>query len=174
MIFTAITDSQSPAYQAAYGLIKEAFPIQERRTDADQVATLANPHYQLLQVQLDEEASPIGVVGLWDCQFFYFIEHLVTAPQSRNGGMGGRILQALKDYLEKPIVLEVELGTDDLKRRRIGFYQRHQFKYQNYDYQQPSYHRGAALDMALMTYPDDLSPDQFEAVKAMLYQRVYL
>ncbi len=81
-----------------------------------------------------------------------------------------RFLAGRKD----PVVLEVEMPTDALSKRRIGFYERLGFVLDHHTYFQPPYRSGEAfLEMRLMTYGELNLERSFERLKAILYQNVY-
>ena len=92
----------------------------------------------------------------------------------RNGGIGSKAFKAYLEQLDKPVVLEVEMPTDEMSRRRIGFYERLGLKLDTHTYFQPPYRKGDDfLEMRLMTYgPIDLKKD-FNRVKEMIHKHVY-
>ena len=74
----------------------------------------------------------------------------------RNRGYGGRTLEILKEMYER-MVLEAEPPTDDLRSRRIAFYERNGFSKNDYPYLQPPYRPGETrVPLVLMSYPSRL------------------
>ena len=72
------------------------------------------------------------------------------------------------------IVLEAEEPTDDITRRRIGFYQRQGFVLQDVPYQQPPYRSGDEwFPMKLMTLREKDFLAQYNRVKNAIYKEAY-
>ncbi|MCS2918128.1 hypothetical protein NXW71_08215 [Parabacteroides merdae] len=66
------------------------------------------------------------------------------------------------------------MPTDEMSKRRIGFYERLGFKLDNQVYHQPPYREGGEwLEMRLMTYGDVDAEHSFELVKNCLHKNVY-
>lgn len=122
------------------------------------------------------EAHPqyAGFLTAWDFNDFIYLEHFAIDEAARNGGIGGKALKQFLASCRVPIVLEVEIPTDDLSKRRIGFYERLGFQLDTHLYYQPPYRQGGpTLEMRLMTYGDLPLSASFEAVKTTLYKNVY-
>ena len=84
------------------------------------------------------------------------------------------MLQELVRKYQKQICLEVELPEDELTRRRIGFYERNGFVFNEYPYIQPPISKGKSpVPLRIMTYGSAITQDTFEEMKRVLYQRVY-
>ena len=94
------------------------------------------------------------------------------APEARNGGLGGRFLDGLT--ADRPCVLEVELPETDLARRRIGFYRRHGFAWNDYPYMQPALRpTESPIPLRLMTRNAPLPEEEFHRLKKEIYKTVY-
>lgn len=154
-------------------LLVSAFPQEEHRelsmqrefTDTNKLF-----HNNILLV----EGSPIGLLSYWDFDHFIYVEHFAIHPDHRNGGIGQQALQSLQQKVQRPIVLEVELPTDEMSKRRIEFYQRQGFTLCQKSYQQPPYRKGdGLLPMYLMIQGSLDMEDVFNEVKAMIYKEVY-
>lgn len=159
-------------FQAAYQLIEDAFPYEERRTLEAQIEVMANKQYQLLAFKQNQQIA--GILGVWDCGPFYFIEHFTTHVNFRNQGLGTKLLRVFQNEISKPIVLEVESGNSPLEQSRIAFYQRHGFHLNTREYFQPSYHGDPdKVPLFLMAYPNPLSEDEHAQVSQIIYQCVY-
>ena len=75
---------------------------------------------------------------------------------------------------EDPVVLEVEMPTEEMSKRRIGFYERLGFVLDHHVYFQPPYRRGEALlEMRLMTHGELDLERSFKRVKTIIHQNVY-
>ena len=114
------------------------------------------------------------MISYWNMGDFFYIEHFAIDPQLRNGGYGKRVLEAIKEQLHGPIVLEVEEPTDEMSTRRINFYKRLGFILHEKPYMQPPYRKGeSGLPMFLMAYGTMDLDNDFEKVKNTLYKEVY-
>ena len=102
------------------------------------------------------------------------MEHFAIDASARNGGIGGESMKQFMALCDTPVVLEVEIPTEEMSKRRIGFYERLGYVLDNHVYFQPPYRPGEpSLEMRLMTHGKiDLSKS-FEDVKNNLYRYVY-
>ena len=115
-----------------------------------------------------------GFLAVWEFESFIYIEHFAVDPSLRNSGTGSAMLKELVKQYQKPICLEVELPEDELTRRRIGFYERNGFVFNEYPYIQPPISKGKSpVPLRIMTYGSAITQDTFEEMKRVLYQRVY-
>ena len=105
---------------------------------------------------------------------YTYVEHFAIDPAARNGGIGAEAMKQFLVFCGTPVVLEVEMPTDEMSKRRIGFYERLGFKLDNQVYHQPPYREGGEwLEMRLMTYGDVDLEHSFELVKNCLHKNVY-
>jgi RimJ/RimL family protein N-acetyltransferase len=103
-----------------------------------------------------------------------YVEHFAIDETARNGGFGAVAMKQFIEQATHPVVLEVELPTDELSRRRIGFYERLGFIPDSHAYQQPPYNKGDSwLPMQLMAYGRIDLGERFDDIKACLYKEVY-
>lgn len=149
-----------------------SFPDSERRELNElQQLMMSQPRFHVEAAIGDDGFE--GFVSWWDFDTFIYIEHLAVLPQLRGGGIGG----AMVDYLAAHgtnLLLEVDLPTTDIARRRIAFYQRHGLHlWSDVDYVQPPYAEGLpAVPMALMT-SEQMSRSALEAAVIVLRHDVY-
>ena len=103
-----------------------------------------------------------------------YIEHFAVDPDCRNGGLGGKILQKVIEDTDMRICLEVELPETEMAARRIGFYERNGFYYNDYFYMQPPIAEGRnAIPLRLMTTGGPLDEKEFSRMQGLLYKNVY-
>ncbi|MGM9809484.1 MAG: GNAT family N-acetyltransferase [Paludibacteraceae bacterium] len=188
------------AYSWLERLWLDSFPRNERRdTDAQRYNTDMRTNFHCLLAEDDGKA--VGFITYWHFGDFCYGEHLATDPSCRNKGYGAKILSALDNHLltlntqrstfnsqhttlssqrstlnvPLPFVLEVEMPTDELSRRRIAFYERNGFAlWRDCAYQQPPYRpEDTPLPMLLMVR-GSLDPTRdFARVKATIHREVY-
>ena len=116
-----------------------------------------------------------GFITLWKFDKFLYIEHFAVVESMRGCGIGGKILEnIIAKYREQPIVLEVEIPSNNLARRRIGFYEKYGFNiWESVDYVQPPYEAdGQNVPMKLMSR-NIPTPSFLHDCVAVMYRNVY-
>ena len=158
-----------------YDVLKASFPYNERRAKYDVKNLLKNKREVFLKIIFNGKI--IGVIAYRDVDKIRFFEYFAISPEFRSKGIGSIALEKfIADFSVTTLdtlVLEVERPTDDVKKRRIAFYNRFGFRLNDYDYNQPNYHTGRPVGMFLMTYKKELSFTDFNIVKEVLYKNVY-
>ncbi len=171
-MFQQVTNTEE--FEMVYPILQEAFPQTEVREKQAQQALLQKAAYRLYQIKDDKDAVA-GVLAIWElAEDFVYIEHFAICPEKRNGGFGGYILEEFIKWCGKNVVLEVELPEDDLKKRRIGFYERHGFLMNDYPYLQPPMRKGQDfLPLRLMTNPHRINEEMYTKYRKLIYENVY-
>jgi GNAT superfamily N-acetyltransferase len=156
-------------FDEIYSELERSFPSEERRDEPDALAVMDDPSYAVY-FALDGEVR-VGLITVWEVSEYLFVEHFAVYEKYRNRGYGKDILELLKS-IGKPIFLEVEPPLDEMKKRRIGFYQRSGFKQNSFDYVQPPYRpTDKVTPLIIMSYPCEIS-DAGPIIKE-LYRKVY-
>ena len=150
-----------------YRIMQASFSDDEYRPYDEQLALFEEPEYRIYYM-------PAGFLAVWEFESFIYIEHFAVDPALRNSGTGSAMLQELVKQYQKPICLEVELPEDELTRRRIGFYERNGFVFNEYPYIQPPISKGKSpVPLRIMKYGEAITRETFEAMKNVLYRSVY-
>ena len=150
-----------------YRIMQSSFSDDDYRPDDEQLALFEEPEYRIYYM-------PAGFLAVWEFESFIYIEHFAVDPALRNSGTGSAMLQELVKQYQKPICLEVELPEDELTRRRIGFYERNGFVFNEYPYIQPPISKGKSpVPLRIMTYRSEITREEFQKMKEILYRRVY-
>ena len=150
-----------------YRIMQASFSDDEYRPYDEQLALFEEPEYRIYYM-------PAGFLAVWEFESFIYIEHFAVDPALRNSGTGSAMLQELVKQYQKPICLEVELPEDELTRRRIGFYERNGFVFNEYPYIQPPISKGKSpVPLRIMTSGEAITRETFEAIKNVLYRSVY-
>lgn len=161
-------------FEKIYPILEESFPVTELREKEEQKRLLLDPSYRLYGVKAEGEDAYRAAIGAWDIGDFLFIEHLAVSSVHRSGGFGGKVLDQFIEWKAKPTVLEVEVPEDEMSKRRVGFYQRHQFVYNEFPYFQPPIRAGQDfLPLRIMSRPDTINQEAFERQKKLIYKIVY-
>ena len=150
-----------------YRIMQASFSDDEYRPYDEQLALFEEPEYRIYYM-------PAGFLAVWEFESFIYIEHFAVDPALRNSGTGSAMLQELVKQYQKPICLEVELPEDELTRRRIGFYERNGFVFNEYPYIQPPISKEKSpVPLRIMTYRSEITREEFQKMKEILYRRVY-
>lgn len=153
-------------------IYEKSFPIEERR-DFSLVLDICKTDSLSLNLIYDKETM-VGILNYWDFNDFLYIEHLAVSEQYRNKKIASKVLEQLNAQ-NKLIILEVELPTDELSRRRIGFYQRNSFSIQPFTYFQPPYRKGEErIKMHLMANTQlPINKTKYDEVVGIIEKKVY-
>ena len=150
-----------------YRIMQASFSDDEYRPYDEQLALFEEPEYRIYYM-------PAGFLAVWEFESFIYIEHFAVDPALRNSGTGSAMLKELVKQYQKLICLEVELPEDELTRRRIGFYERNGFVFNEYPYIQPPISKGKSpVPLRIMTYKSEITREEFQKMKEILYRRVY-
>lgn len=154
-----LNSSNARLFDEAIRLYRDAFPKEERRDKDEQSRILENEAYHFEFILDGDELC--GIALFWELEELIFLEHFAIKPSMRSMGLGSTVLEILKKK-EKRLLLEIEPPTDELTKRRYGFYKRCGFV------MNPYYHIQAKLrcgdgDVVLnvLSYPDVLSEREY-------------
>lgn len=173
---TEITNRADVDYQTIETLYLESFPAQER-LPFEVLHLGARPsgiYYKLEKVMIDDRC--VGLMSSVESSSFILLFYIATLPTVRGGGIGVQLLEALKlrCSTERPLIAEVEYVTDDITRRRVGFYERNDLTIQPYNYTMPDQtNPNQSVALHIMAWPTELTPSQFEAINESLLHQVY-
>ncbi len=160
-------------FDKIYELMKISFPIDEYRPYKKQKDLLNNNKYSIYGL-LDAENQIKVFISLWDFDSFIYIEHFAVNPKYRNEGLGSKILFEISCIFNKMICLEVEPPEDEMTKRRINFYQRNNFYFNDYQYIQPPMDIGKNfIKLYIMTSKSLINEIEFNKIKKTLYLEVY-
>ena len=167
-----ITSSEDQNLLPLIELYISSFPEEERR-DINQLKKLIDTaqHMYLNAVMLDDRLA--GFFIYWMLDDFYYLEHLAVQPDLRNQKLGARILAWIEDNLDGIRLLEVEPDDNEMAARRIGYYQRNNYKVLTRDYIQPSYRapEDACALWIMGNRETDRIESYIEAIKENIYRR---
>ncbi len=161
------------AFPQVYEIMEESFPKEERRSYEDQLALLQKDEYRLYGI-CDSRGELMGFLAVWELPQILFIEHFAVRECYRNRGIGSEALQSLLARYFLHACLEVEMPQNLITERRITFYEGCGFTLNHFPYKQPSLGRGREpVDLKIMTTGGPLTQQGFEALRDLLYKRVY-
>ena len=160
-------------FDTIYKLMEMSFPSDEYRSYHDQQALLDDPFYSIYVFRSDSRDIK-AFISVWEFNKFAFIEHFVVNPEHRNGGIGSSVLSEIVEKVDKTVCLEVEPPETQIASRRISFYQRNNFFFNEYPYRQPPLsQKKKSIPLFIMTSDSKVDKHIFEQIKATLYSQVY-
>lgn len=159
-------------FDKMFSIIKQSFPPDEYRPYAEQKELFLNEYYSVYALKDREELK--AFISVWDFKEFSYAEHFAVNAKFRNCGIGSLVLKKLSEILKNSLCLEVEPPQTELAKRRIEFYKRNGFYFNDYAYIQPPISKGKkAIPLCIMTTPCAISQEKFEQIKSTLYKKVY-
>lgn len=161
-------------FDPMYAIMEMSFPEDEYRGYEGQKQLFENPEYKVF-IHRNEETKEIdGFLSAWDFEDVLYFEHFAVSSKARNGGIGGKMLREILARANKLTCLEVELPEGEIEKRRIGFYERNGFCFNEYPYIQPSIALGKdPIPLRIMTYQRTITEAEYQKIKNLLYRRVY-
>lgn len=153
-------DVNEKTFDMVFDKMTTAFPYEERRDCFDQKKCLKNKYFKFFEIY--DGNTAVGFTALWVFENFVFIEHIAIDEDKRGGGYGSKAIELIKEKYNKPIILEAEAPVTEQQIKRIKFYERLNFKVNNFDYTQPSYHGGEGVPLMILSYPNKLTNEEFE------------
>lgn len=169
--YIRITDTQDPLFKDCREIYENSFPIEEQRS-ADEQERVFKKYGNFYFYAISDSSISLrksGIVGFitfWEFGGVLFGEHLAIDDSLRGKDIGGAAIKFLKEKslaAGKPLILEIEIPTDPLKRRREQFYLRHGFVMNDIKHFQPPFHKGEApLELLIMSYPSHISQEVYD------------
>ena len=151
-------------FDQVYTLMEESFPKDEYRDYQKQKELFQNPEFREIK----------AFFAAWEFETFIYVEHFAVNPVLRNGGVGSKMLKALTEDAEKMIILEVEPPTEEIAVRRVRFYERNGFFFNDYPYIQPSMGEGRKeTPLFLMSTERKIDEEEYRMIRNTLYTKVY-
>jgi len=159
-------------FDAVFAIMEQSFPADEYRPHHEQRALLEKDEYRLYVCK--EQGSICAFIAMWQFEGLCYIEHFAVSPQKRNGGLGSKMLSEAVALSQNPVCLEVEPPENDLCKRRIAFYERNGFFFNDYPYTQPPISKGKSpVPLRIMSTGGRVTKQKFEYIRHTLYTKVY-
>lgn len=159
-------------FERFYNLLENSLPRVEFRSKENQKKLTKKHVYEILVCK--QNKTIIGAIAFWHLDKFIFIEHFVIDENYRNLGIGTKMLEFIKNEFNSTVILEVELPYNEMNKRRIAFYERNGFYYNDFEYFQVPLNTGdEPLPLKIMSCPKSISKDEFESVRNALKKAVY-
>lgn len=165
-----LTTGEGERYQKAMELYEASFPPHEQRNSVSQEKLMEDGEYHFNLIY--EEAEFVGILLCWETERFIYVEHFCILPEMRSRGCGQKALALLHQY-GKPVILEIDPPVDQLSLRRKAFYERAGYRENSFLHVHPPYReKREGHPLTVMSFPDGLSDEEYEAFNRYLCERV--
>ncbi len=158
-------------FDSIYELFESSFPACELR-EKEKVKEL----FENGQLKIYGSSDSLVAMYVWEFEKFVYLENFAVSSKYRGQGIGGKVLLELIHFFpSKTIVLEVEKPYDDMSTRRVGFYQRSGFVWNEFAYKLPPLRDVETdVDLHVMSYKNQLNQEDFNEIKEVLFKDVYM
>lgn len=112
----SVKDFSDPALDLIERTYTESFPEVERR-DFSLVRNLVRDESRFIVYALSKEDRYVGFITGWLFDGYTYVEHFAIDPAARNGGIGAEAMKQFLVFCGTPVVLEVEMPTDEMSKR---------------------------------------------------------
>lgn len=168
-----VKDFSDPLLDKVEKTYNDSFPEAERRVFF-LVKELVKEEPRFTVYTLFRNGAYAGFITAWQFESFAYVEHFAIDESARNGGIGAEAMRQFMALCDVPVILEVEIPSEEMSKRRIGFYERLGYALDNHVYYQPPYRQGEEfLEMRLMSYGNIDLQQSFEEVKDCIHRYVY-
>lgn len=155
-----------------YTLIRETFPQEECYPyDFHQKAFQRDDFFGR---KLVSEGEIVAFVTGFQRNDYLFLDYFAVDQKLRGQGIGSAFFRSVIEQAQTPVLLEVELPEDQLKTRRIQFYERLGFCLNTYSYKMPEIAPGFGnTPLYLMSYPHAIPDHTFPALQQDIESHIY-
>ena len=170
--FLCLDKISEDIFKSFYSILKASLPAVEFRSEQNQRNLTKKRVYELLVCK--ENGKVIGAIAFWHLEDFIFIEHFVIDENFRSKGIGTKMLETIKNHFNSTVILEVELPYNEMNKRRIAFYERNGFNFNDFEYFQVPLNEGdEPLPLRIMSCPEKITKQEFEVIRQKLKNAVY-
>jgi len=153
-------------------IYEAAFPDVERREWNQLLELLDNKQFHLNEIY--DHQKFLGFISIWNLTEFNFVEHFAIRDAEQGKGYGSQTIEQVLAINPAPVILEVEEPITEVAQKRISFYERLNFKVNDFNYFQPPYSiEKSSVKMLLMSHPTKINPEAFEKIKDRIHNGVY-
>ena len=159
-------------FEEIFNIMQDSFPSDEYRFKEEQKALFDIENYAVYIEKVDDKM--VSFLAVWEFSGFIFLEHFAVEKTYRSKGVGSKMLTELANIYQKLICLEVELPINEQAIKRLEFYKKNGYFYNEYEYYQPPISKGKnPVPLRIVSHEKPLDKLEFNAVKDALYKLVY-
>ena len=113
-------------------------------------------------------------MAVWEFDDFIYVEHLAVDSKLRGRGVGSELIKNYLNRCDKRVFLEVEPPNCEISKKRVSFYEKLGFSFNDFYYlQQPLNHGDSPFRLNIMSYPESIGEKEFDKYKKDIYKDVY-
>ena len=166
------TDMNEKDFDSFFNILDNSFPQNERRDYPSQKALLSVGKYRPFVFKENDEV--LALMATWEFADFVYVEHLAVDNKLRGKGVGTELIKNYLNNCKKRVFLEVEPPNCEISKKRISFYEKLGFCFNDFYYlQQPLNPGDLPFRLNIMSYPESISEREFEKYKKDIYKEVY-
>lgn len=167
-----VVPSNSNLWDQVWRVYVESFPEHERRRISGHTRACENESFHTY-IAVDN-GNLQAIIFYWTYGNTIYIEHFAVNPLMRGKNIGTKLLS---DFIVQNkgmnIILEIEPPVDEITKRRLNFYDRIGFLYNEYHYVHPSYtKKGTPHELKIMSYPNKVTPEELDKFKEFMSSTV--
>lgn len=160
-------------FDSFFNILAKSLPKNEMRDYQGQKTLLEHLNYKPLVFK--ENSEILAIMGTWEFKDFIFIEHLAVDPKLRGRGLGQTLLSKYLYDCNKKVFLEVEPPECTVSKKRVRFYERLNFKLNNFNYLQPPLNiNDEPFELKIMSFNESIEEKEFDRYKNIIYKEVYM
>lgn len=155
-------------------LMIDSYKYERRRCRKQYEQVFKRSSYQFIEYR--ENSVLNGFIGYWDFGKWVVVEHIAVKKDADVSIVLRALLQQIKLTVDENVIIvaEVDILLSPEQLAYKSAYQQAGFIENPYLYIQPSYHKGcASFPQRLMSYPHEISYEQFKDLRGLLYRFVY-
>jgi hypothetical protein len=158
-------------FEEFYRFLLEYFPYDEVKEYHHYYDLLKR---SILNVEYEYDNGFQYIISYFELENMVFIDYYAICKNNQGKGIGTKVLTSFIKKFNKPVYLEVELPDDEIKQRRIRFYQNIGFKLNQYEYIVPKKVSCTTdLNFYIMSYPQKIDKDKFQVLYKQIIEEVY-
>lgn len=165
-------DMNEKDFDSFFNILDNSFPQNERRDYPSQKALLSVGKYRPFVFKENDEV--LALMATWEFADFAYVEHLAVDNKLRGKGVGTELIKNYLNKCDKKVFLEVEPPNCETSKKRVSFYEKLGFCFNDFYYlQQPLNPGDSPFRLNIMSYPESIGEKEFDKYKKDIYKDVY-
>lgn len=163
-----VIPSNSNLWDQVWRLYVESFPEHERRRISSHMRAAENPAFHTY-IGVDN-GNLQAILFYWTYDNNIYVEHVAVNPLLRGKNIGSTLMASfIEQNKNTGIILEIEPPIDEDTKRRLSFYEKLGFVFNDVHYLHPSYcKKGPEHELKILSYPSAVSEEQLERFKEFM------
>lgn len=165
-------DMNENDFDSFFNILDNSFPKSEKRDYPSQKNLLSISNYRPFVFKENDEV--LALMAVWEFDDFIYVEHLAVDSKLRGKGVGSELIKNYLNRCDKRVFLEVEPPNCETSKKRVSFYEKLGFSFNDFYYlQQPLNPGDSPFRLNIMSYPEAICEREFDTYKKDIYKDVY-